>query len=114
MPRDAMPDWLHAMWPNCTVPDCSNKIAFGLSETHCFPHHFKLPMDQDGRAVYPDKETEATYQRFYRTAVGYPFSGCVSRIKTSPRSGPSKITNRMNRASVHTRQSRADAPQFKS
>lgn len=26
-------------------------------------------MDEDGRAVYPDKETEAAYQHFYRKAV---------------------------------------------
>lgn len=71
MSRAGIPDWLDASWPNCTVPDCGNKIAFGLSETLCFPHFFKLPMDQDGKAVYRDKETEPACQRFYWKAVGF-------------------------------------------
>ena len=57
-----------AAWPSCTVADCSNKACLGLSETLCFPHLFKLPMDDEGNAIFPDEETEAKYHRMLEQA----------------------------------------------
>lgn len=57
MPRAELPSDIAALWPNCTVPDCANKACLGLSETLCTPHYFKLPMDQEGNAIYPDRAT---------------------------------------------------------
>lgn len=32
-------------WPNCSVPDCPNKIACRLDSDKCWPHTVGMPLD---------------------------------------------------------------------
>jgi hypothetical protein len=56
-------------WPTCTVADCANKACLGLSNTLCFPHYFRLPMDAQGHAVFPNEETRIRLQGILQAAL---------------------------------------------
>ena len=56
-------------WPNCIVADCSNKACLGLSEKLCFPHYFKLRMDEKGNAIFPNEETRIRLQGILQAAL---------------------------------------------
>jgi hypothetical protein len=56
-------------WPNCSIPDCSNKACLGLSDTKCFPHYFHLRMDDEGNAIFPDEQTKRVCHSLLRAAL---------------------------------------------
>ena len=62
------PEW-DAIWPNCTIPDCCNKACVGLSDYVCFPHYFKLPMNSEGNAVFPNEAIKEEYHRILHEAL---------------------------------------------
>lgn len=33
-------------WPNCSVPDCSNKVFCGGGSDKCYPHTFYLTKEE--------------------------------------------------------------------
>jgi len=62
------PEW-DSIWPNCTIPDCQNKACVGLTDYLCFPHYFKLPMDSEGNAIFPDEVTRKECHKLLSIAL---------------------------------------------